>query len=392
MGAAVADALGLNRSPSAIFQQFWKDYGFVEVDDGFTGSVQSMFSIPENRRAAQGFWQKKFTANMQQKAGTIGTPDIGSAIPLIYDPEVLDILRKDAPLVARVPYVGYEGQTVRVHNISAREKPIGFISEADSYNLLGKGKKFSLTPFNVNMEIYADVVAVGDFAERASAGSFALRDTAIGARIAEHAQYKEQAFLYGDPTQGLIDGSPGDSNAYAGAAKYFTDAGNMVNKATTFSASGERPYVRDIRNELTKLWQTRAVSPADTEIWVSHTMFGILEDEMEVKAIVDQNERSVNYGFEVLTISGVPVIRSHNIRKHTWTDTATTPKTYTVGSEGDVFIQNRRAMRFAALAPLFMLPLARQGFADEIALGEYGTYIDRAKGQFGRYLKGYPVT
>ena len=390
MGAAVADALGLNRRPSAIFQQFWKDYGFVEVDDGFTGSVQSMFNIPKTAGRLRDSGRRNSRRTCSRRRERLARPISGARSPRLrsrgprYPPEGRAAGRPGS-------YVGYEGQTVRVHNITAREKPIGFISEADSYNLLGKGKKFSLTPFDVNMEIYADVVAVGDFAERASAGTFALRDTAIGARIAEHAQYKEQAFLYGDPTQGLIDGSPGDTNTYTGAAKYFTDAGNVVDK-TAFSASGERPHVRDIRNELTKLWQTRAVSPADTEVWVSHTMFGILEDEMEVKAIVDQNERSVNYGFEVLTISGVPVIRSHNIREHTWTDTATTPKTYTVGSEGDVFIQNRRAMRFAALAPLFMLPLARQGFADEIALGEYGTYIDRAKGQFGRYLKGDPVT
>ena len=80
------------------------------------------------------------------------------------------------------------------------------------------------------------------------------------------------------------------------------------------------------------------------------------------------------------------MIASHNVDQHTWC-----AGTYTPGDEGDVFIMNRRANAFASLAPLFTVPLGRTGLGDDLAMGEYGTYIDRGNGQMSKYLQAYNI-
>jgi hypothetical protein len=128
------------------------------------------------------------------------------------------------------------------------------------------------------------------------------------------------------------------------------------------------------------------LNKGDLEIWTSHTLFDELENELQVRAYLDQNQASANYGFEVIYISGIPVIASHNVDRHTWGAGA-----YTPGDEGDVFIMNKRANAFASLAPLFTVPLGRTGLGDQMAMGEYGTYIDRGNGQLSKYLQAYNI-
>ena len=56
-----------------------------------------------------------------------------------------------------------------------------------------------------------------------------------------------------------------------------------------------------------------------------------------------------------------------------------------------MFIVNKRASYYASLAPLFTLPLGRIGLAEHFALGEYGTYVDRSQGAFGKWLYDYAI-
>lgn len=392
--ASIKQALGLT-SPETLFNYFWKSQGFTKGEDGLTQSVQSALRHPTIREKFAGSVQRGAKAmidGMTEKQVT--TNIVGSAVPLVFDPDILDIMRTDAPLLARLPMRGYMGDPVRVNPISARDAPVGWVSEAASLNLLGNSREFTLDPIDFDNKIYADVVTIGDFAERvAAAGPLDVRETALGARVSEWAQYKEQAILYGDHSQGLSDGSPGDANVFDGMVVQNTvptdpGADNTVDKSAVNLAASDA-LLRDIKSEIKNLLMTANVAKSDLEIWTSHTLFDELENELQVRAIIDQNINSANYGFEVIYISGVPVIASHNVTEHTWDDGVV--PAYTVGSEGDVFIMNRRSNAFASLAPLFMMPLARQGFADEVALGEYGTYIDRAGGRFGKWLYDYAI-
>lgn len=392
--AKVKSVLGLS-SPESLYNHFWSSQGFVARGRDLTPSIQGAMRDPTTRKRFEGFLARGVKSMMDRmEAKQVTSTTVASAIPLVFDPEVLDIMRTDAPLLARLPMRGYAGDPIRVNPISTRDPPVGFVSEAASLNLLGQSRGFTLDPIDFDQKIYADVVTIGDFAERVSVeGPINLRETALGARLSEWAQHKEQAVLYGDHSQGLTDGSPGDANAYDGLCVQYTiptdnTASNVVDKSAV-DLSASDALLKDIKHEIKNILMTRGVSKGDLEIWTSHTLFDELENELQVRAILDQNVNSANYGYEVITISGVPVIGGHNVCEHTWKDSDNT--TYTVGSEGDVFINNMRATAFAGVAPLFMIPLGRQGLADDVALGEYGTLIDRAGGRFGKYLQNYNI-
>ena len=381
----VKSIFGLN-SREKLFDHFWKSQGFHADSDGLTQSIQSAMRDPATREKFKGSVQRGIKAQMEPERAKATATTVATAIPLVFDPDVIDILRTDAPLLARLPMRGYSGDPVRVNWISARAAPVGMVNEASALTLnLQASNDFTLSKTDYNHKIYADRVDISDFAERVAAdGPVNVRDTALGARISEWAQFKEQQVLYGDHTQALNDGSPGDANAFDGMI-VETAAGNIIDKSTVNLADSQA-LLKDIKSEIKSLLQTRGIYKGDLEIWTSHTLFDELENELQVRAVLDQNQASVNFGFEVIYISGVPVIASHNVDQHTYGAGA-----YTPGDEGDVFIVNKRANAFASLAPLFTVPLGRAGLGDMMAMGEYGTYIDRAGGQMSKYLKAYNI-
>jgi len=381
----VKSVFGLS-SPTQLYEHFWKKQGFTAGSDGLTQSIQGMMRDPANRAKYAGFLQRGMKSMMDQMATKVTSTTVTTAIPLVFDPDILDIMRTDAPLLARLPMRGYQGDPVRVNPITARDAPVGFVSEAGGLALnLQASNDFTVTNTDYNHKIYADVVQISDFAERVAAeGPINVRETALGARVSEWAQRKEQAILYGDHTQAGNDGSPGDAQAFDGMI-VETTAGNIVNKAAV-DLSASDALLKDIKAEIKTLLQTVGVNKSDLEIWTSHTLFDELENELQMRATLNQDQNSANYGYETITISGVPVIASHNVDQHTWCAGA-----YTPGDEGDVFIANMRANAFASLAPLFTVPLGRTGLGDEVAMGEYGTYIDRANGRFSKYLQAYNI-
>jgi hypothetical protein len=381
----VKSIFGLN-SREKLFDHFWKSQGFHADSDGLTQSIQGAMQNPAVREQYKGFLARAFKAQMEPERAKATATTVATAIPLVFDPDVIDILRTDAPLLARLPMRGYSGDPVRVNWISARAAPVGMVNEAAALVLNTQASNdFTLSNTDYNHKIYADRVDISDFAERVAAdGPVNVRDTALGARISEWAQFKEQQILYGDHAQALNDGSIGDANAFDGMI-VETAAGNIIDKSAVNLADSQA-LLKDVKSEIKSLLQTRGIYKGDLEIWTSHTLFDELENELQTRAILDQNTSSVNFGYEVIYISGVPVIASHNVDQHTYGNGV-----YTPGDEGDVFIMNKRANAFASLAPLFTVPLGRAGLGDMMAMGEYGTYIDRAGGQMSKYLQAYNI-
>lgn len=390
------------QSPEQAYSQFWKDHGFPEINRASgaiktTPSVQSMFSSEENRQAAAGFWKQKQlgldpenyhkaqTGELKEsdlEHKTVDATVAETPTPLVFDPEILEILKDEAPFVARTPSEGQQGFQAVYNRIDQRDAPIGYVSESASLDVTGQSKDFTITRETTDMEIYVDEVEVAEFSERASAHYMNLRDTALGARTAEHAQQKEQTFLYGDPSQALSDGSPGDSNAYAGLSSIYS----TTDKSTT-DISGTKGLLKDIKSEIKKLMQgPYAVSKSDLEIWTSWTVHDHLENEADVGTRVDENDDAIDFGFGNVRVSGVPVIPSHNVDAQSYGSGS-----YTPGSEGDVFVVNTRSTRFRSLMPLSTVPLERTGFGSKVALGEFGALIDRSGGNFGKYLSNYQV-
>jgi len=394
--ASIADVLGF-RNSIEVYNHFWKNHGFAVVGyDGTTESVQRKLARPENREKMKGYVAKKIGGylngdGLKRKEGTttgITTSEtVAAAVPIIYDPEILDILRTDAPLMAEIPIVGWPGTYYKGANIATRDHPIGFLSENDSVDVTARTRSgFALSPVEMPMRIQADVVGISDFGQRSSEHQFSLRDTALGARFSEAVQLKEQAMLYGDPTDGVTNGGLTDENAPTGFAAQF-DKGNAVVDKSSVSLSASDALLKDIKAEIKDVLKSFNVTPSDLFIGTSWDIHDELDNEINVHGRTEVGQGTVNYGAERLTIMGVPVIPTHNIKKHAlWT-----PVNGTVGSEGDVFILNKRAHIIASLAPPFILPLGRRGLSDEWVMGDYYCVVDRSGGKFGKYLKGYNI-
>ena len=397
--ASIADVLGF-RNPIEVYNHFWKNHGFAVVGyDGTTESVQRKLARPENRERMKGYVAKKVGDylngdGLKRKGGTttgITTSEtVAAAVPIIYDPEILDILRTDAPLMAEVSIVGWPGTHYKGANIAVREHPIGFLSETASIDVTSLTRRgFELGDIEMPMRIQADVVGISDFGQRSSEHQFSLRDTALGARFSEAVQLKEQAMLYGNPTSDVTNGGLTDANAPTGFAKQFdyktgNDPDGVVDKSSV-SLSASDALLKDIKAEIKGVLKSYNVTPSDLFIGTSWDIHDELDNEINVHGRTEVGQGTVNYGAERLTIMGVPVIPTHNIKKHAlWTSG-------TIGSEGDVFILNKRAHIIASLAPPFILPLGRRGLSDEWVMGDYYCVVDRSGGKFGKYLKGYDI-
>lgn len=391
--------LGIN-SPEQAYNDFWKAHGFPEINRAngaikVTPSVQSMFQSPENREAASGFWKVKQLgldpenyAKAQRgelKESDLESKAVDSSVaetptPLVFDPEILEILKDEAPLVARLPEEGQQGYKAVYNRIDERDDPIGFVDESTSLDLTNQSKDFSIERGETDMEIWVDAVEVSEFSDRASAHYMNLRDTALGARTAEHAQAKEKAILYADPSQDTGTGGIGDENAYDGLAQVYSE----TSKSST-DVSGTKGLLKDVKAEIKDLLQgPYAVSKSDLEIWTSHTVFDHLENEADIGTRREEGDQTVNYGMESIRVSQVPVFASHNVDEHD--DDGFEP-----GTEGDVFIVNTRSTRYRSLMPLSTVPLGTAGFGSRVAMGEFGALIERSDGNFGKYLSDYQV-
>ncbi len=326
-----------------------------------------------------------------------------SATPLVFDPDVLSLLRDEAPLAfERLTRRGQEGYQVVFNNVSSREGPRGYGPEADTANLQDDARDFTFQNVRVDLAKYMDSATITDFSAEASAHYMDLEELTVGARMAEYAQLHEQTVLYGDPTIATNaagdgqTGGPGDPNAFKGLATVYPETDKSSNGANVTS-----DFAKNIKSEIRALLQSDfAVSATDLEVWCSWSMYDTLENEFTSRARHDENADSLNFGDYGIQIGGVPVIPSHNVDSHTYNDPGGTD--YSVGDDGDVFLCNVATAEYRELLPLTTIPLAQRGAAEEVGMVEFGTLIERSgdsgsgaisdgSADFGKYLSGYEI-
>jgi hypothetical protein len=392
----MSKALGLN-DKEKVFKAIWEANNVPTLNKGFgkmTTNRQAAFADEEVQEEFRGFAAKHINKSLEQsRNGQVGrqkTMDetaVDSATPLVFDPDFTQILREEAPLVERTPQEGQQGFSAEYIRIDQRDDAIGFTTETDILDLTNNNKSgIGFSRGSTDMEIWVDLVEISDFAAAGSEFFFDVRDTTLGERVANHAQAKERAMLYGgyNDTGPTATGDFLDSNAYDGFAEVMRDSGNEVDKGAT-DISGTDGLAKDIKSEIKDMVQSQnRVNKSDLEIWTSHTLFDQLENEAEVKRMVSTDANSIDFGFETFRISGVNVYASHNVTEHT-------DGGNNIGSEGDVFLCNRREIRDRALMPLSTVPLARLGFGELVAMGEFSAPIMRGNGNLSRYLKNYQI-
>lgn len=366
-----------------LFQNTWgkavnDSYLTKEMDANGTLSVKEIIKrTPEHKEKYENHTAKAIGGFRTKAAMTMS--GISSAVPIIFDPEIISLLSKETPFLDAVDQEGYQGYTVRANNISARADPIGHQAEADVLSL-SDTSNITISTVSSDMEITVDQAQISDFGQMGSQHYMNLRDTTLGERIAAFLQLQEQTLLYGDSSSGGTGGSPYDADSFNGLAKIYEDQGTDVDRSAVSSG-----FLEDIKGYIYALLQsTYSITTQDLLVFCSYTMYDALEADATSYGRWEINDERINYGGKRIHIAGVPVIPGHNIRGHTFNSTS-------VGDDGDVFIVNKRAAKMKYLAPLSIIPLARDGLAENVGLFEFSTLIDRADGLFGRYLKEYNI-
>jgi len=391
-------ALGLTNAQKT-FEEIWQANNIPVLQKEFgkvTTNRQAAFADEEVRDNFKGYAAKHLSetlerhrsGEMHQKTA-MDESAVSNATPLVFDPDFIQLIREEAPLVERVPQEGQQGFSAEYIRIDSRDGAIGFTSETDILDLTNNNKAgIGFSRGSTDMEIWVDLVEISDFAAAGSDFFFDVRDTTLGERVANSMQAKERAMLYGDSSVGSGTGDLLDSNAYDGFATIIGNAGNDVDKSAT-SISSTDGLAKDIKGEIKNMIQSQdRVNKSDLEIWTSHSLFDYLENEQETKRVYNDDRNSFDFGYESIRISGVQVYASHNVTEH---DDDSGGSGALVGSEGDVFVMNRREMRDRALMPLSTVPLARLGFGELVAMGEFSAPILRGNGNLSRHLKDYQI-
>jgi hypothetical protein len=330
----------------------------------------------------------KAVDDMVQEKGVVDATTVQDAAPIRVDPMVVDVTRTRAPVLDRIPVQSQAGYTAKYNIISDRTEPIGYAPESDVIDLSDNDYgDFTLSTDEQEMKIFVDQVNISDFSSRAMStlNYMDLTNTTLGQRTIEWALTKATGYFYADPSAGTASlgySSLGSSNAYPGFAKLAVDNGNDLDKSGT---TGN--FLEDIKGELTNQVENTGLTYADAEIFVSPTMFDAMENEANAVTRIDTFSEGIDYGGRQLSIKGVPVTECPNIVPSfslSWGSSYEDP--------GNVFIVDRSAMSFRALAPLFTLGLGRDGLADRAAMGEYGSLVDKSQGEHTLFLDSYDVS
>lgn len=325
----------------------------------------------------------KAVDDMISKA-VVDSSTVQAASPVAVDPMIVDIQRSRAPVLGRITTEAQAGFTAQYNVISDRSDPLGMLSESDAVDLSDNADSdFTLQTESKDMKIFADKVNISDFAQRAEStlGYMDLENTTLGQRVIAWSLFKAKQIFYGDPSVAAADGSVEDSNAYEGLAKIATDASNTIDKSTVSSG-----LLEDLKSELTTTVENTGLTYDSAEFLVSSDFFDALENEANASVRIDSFDQSVNFGGRQLSIKGVPVTECPNIRNYSGLS-----GTNFTSDDGDVFLIDRNAVRFRALAPLSTVPLGRVGLADRAAMFEYGSLIDKSQGNHTLYLSGYGI-
>jgi len=332
--------------------------------------------------------QVKAVDDMVQEKAVVDSTTVQDAAPIRVDPMVVDITRTRATVLDRIPVRSQAGWEAKYNVISDRSEPIAYAPESDVLDLSDNDYgDFTMPSESEEMKIYVDQINVSDFSSRAmsSLNYMDLQQTTLGQRTIEWALVKAAAYFYADTsaaTGTLGYGSLGSANSFDGFAKIANDNGNLIDKSATSSN-----FLEDIKAELTAQVQNTGLTYADAEIFVSPSMFDALENEANAVVRLDTFSEGIDFGGRQLSIKGTPVTECPNI-----VPSFDLPWGSSYEDEGNVFIVDRSATDFRALAPLFTLPLGRQGLADRAAMGEYGTLVDKSQGAHTLMLDSYDVS
>jgi len=336
-----------------------------------------------------------------ERAGPIDAGTVQSAVPIQVDPVYVDIQPSAAPMLDLVQFEAQSGFTAQYNTIDQRSPPIGNVDESNSLDLSNNDKgDFGTGTKTRDMGIYVDQVELSDFTQRATetlgSGSLDVEDTALGQRMKVHQRFTAGELVYGDPINGITDGSIQDETGTPGLARICEDAdtGNIGDADNVIDKSGVTSnLLEDIKTEITKLVTNTGANYDDLVAVCSPTFFDAIENSANTVVRLGGYDEDINFGGRGITIkNNVPLreVRAVGRGEHGQLSYQGTGGSGNFDPDaGDVFIFSQRAFRRRQLSPLSPVPLGRVGLADKAAMFEFKANIDKAHGAHNKYLQSY---
>ena len=315
---------------------------------------------------------------------------IGAAAPVDVDPVIFNVLNNEVPELNVIEQVAQPGFSFKYNVISARDSPIGMLSETEAAGDLESSftpQSFTLSDETLDMKRQVGLFKVSDFSQRAmtSLDYMDPRETTLGQGAIAHNKFKVKQMYYGDPSVGAGDNSIEDADAYEGLAKIASDAGNVIDKSTVSSG-----ILEDMLDELTTAVTDTGLTFDRARFMVSQQLYNAIYDEVTPTIRLDGYDADVEYGPQGIALSTefgtAPITPTPNIRNYAGLTG--------VGSDsdiGDVFLIDELAIQFRQLAPMSTVPLGRTGLADRVSMFEYYTLVDRSQGNHTYRLSGYDI-
>jgi len=315
---------------------------------------------------------------------------IGDAAPVDVDPVLFNVLNNEVPELNVIEQIAQPGFEFKYNTISARDDPIGMLSETEAAGDLESQftpQSFTLSDETISMKRQVGLFKVSDFSQRAMTTLDYMdpRETTLGQGAIAHNKFKVKQMYYGDPSVGAGDNSIEDADAYEGLAKIADDSGNSIDKSGVSSG-----ILEDMLDELTTAVVNTGLTFDRARFMVSQSLYNAIYDEVTPTIRLDGYDADVEYGPSGIALSTefgtAPITPTPNIQAYGGLSG--------VGSNaslGDVFLIDEMAIQFRQLAPMSTVPLGRTGLADRVSMFEYYTLVDRSQGNHTFWLQDYGI-
>lgn len=299
---------------------------------------------------------------------------VGAAAPIEVDPMIVDIQRRNAPILDVIPAQAQAGFQAQYNLFTGRTLNDWYMTETDAADLSDNtASQFSIGTETKDMKIGATVIDVSDFSQRAmsSLDYMNVMDTTVGQVMRAIFLTKAKTFIYGDPGAGGT-GLHENANAHDGLASFAADAGNVQD--LTGTAGG---FLEDLLDRVTSATQESALSFGNSRVVCSTPFYNEIYDEVTPVVRIDGYDAPVEYGPRGISIGHergtVQITPLDNIRDYQSESSGVGSNSTT----GDVFLYHEPSIQYRQLAPMSTVPLGALGLADRAAIFEYGTLIDK---------------
>lgn len=314
------------------------------------------------------------SATAEKERALIDEGIVGSAAPIEVDPMIVDIQRRNAPILDVIPSQAQPGFQAQYNLFTGRTLEDWYMSETDASDLSDNtASDFTLGTETKDMKIGATVIDVSDFSQRAmsSLDYMNVMDTTVGQVMRAIFLTKAKTFVYGDPDGGGT-GLHESQYAHDGLASFADKAGNVQDLTGTTGG-----YMEDLLDRITTQTQESALTFGNTRALCSTPFYNQIYDEVTPVVRIDGYDADVEYGPRGLSIGHergtVQITPVDSIRDVSGESTGVGSNSTT----GDVFLYHEPSIQYRQLAPMSTVPLGALGLADRAAIFEYGTLIDK---------------